>query len=128
MEDTVEVRVEAFDDRSDTDEQGLYAHIYVGANLHFSDGGDTLVLRLYDDEPGVAHLVSPPGWRPDVVGGRLFSHAVAYLRQRRAVVTIQVYDPGDGGFRPLREAISAARRLGLPLPPLDVLRDLEAAT
>lgn len=120
----MEVRVEPFDDRSEPDEHGFYEYIYVGTNLHFSEDGEPVTFRLDDDEPGVATLVAPPGWRPDVYAGALFRDAIAYMRERRAVEAIHVHHPGGKGFRPLNEAVDAARQLGLKVPPDDTIRDL----
>jgi hypothetical protein len=124
----VKVCTVPFDDRSEPDAHGRYEYIYVGANVRFDAGGETLSFRVYNDEPGVATLVSPPGWRPDVYAGSLFGDAVVYLRERHGVRAIHVDHPGTGTFGPFAEAAESARRLGLPLPPDSVIRDLGATT
>jgi hypothetical protein len=124
----VEVRTEPFDDRSEPEADGLYEYIYVGANVHFDADGETLTFRLYDDEPGRAALVAPPGWRPDVYAGSLFRDAVVYLRERHGVGAVHVYHSETGTLALFGDAVDSAQRLGLPLPSDAVVRDLGATT
>ena len=120
----MKVRTERFDDRSEPDVNGLHEYIYVGANVHFDAGAETLTFRLYDDEAGLATLVDPPGWQSDLYAGTLFRDAVAFLRAEHAINRINVYHPACGSFAPLAEAAESALKLGLPVPPDDVLQDL----
>jgi hypothetical protein len=110
----VKVRKTTFDDRSEPDEQGFYEYIYVGANYAFSEAGQTIVFRCYNDTPEAASLVDPIGWCPEVYTGALFRNAAAYLREHAGVTRVKVLDPTPPGrgFVSLSEATAAAARHG----------------
>jgi hypothetical protein len=110
----VETRSEPFDERSEPNADGAYDWVYRGTHFHFATGAEELVFRCYDDEMGVATLVSPSGWKPEVYRGALFQQAVAFLHAQESVLTVYVADPESGAFSPLADASAAARRLGLP--------------
>jgi hypothetical protein len=110
----VETRSEPFDERSEPDADGAYDWVYRGMHFHFATGAEELIFRCYDEEMGVAALVSPSGWRPEVYRGALFRQAVAFLHAQESVHTVHVADPESGAFSPLADASAAARRLGLP--------------
>ena len=108
----MDVSIEPFDDRSEPNADGSYEYIYVGAAYAFTEGGQRLVFRRYDDQPAVADLVDPIHWRPDVSASSLFREATAYLRDHLGVTCVLVLDPTPPGrgFVPLAEAIGLMRR------------------
>ncbi len=115
----MEIHREDFDEHSDPDANGLYEWRYVGTSWRFVDAGLELCFRRYADEPTVATLISPPGWRPDVFASALFQQTRAWLRAHEQIEIVQVYHPPTGTFRPLVESLAAARALGLSTAPLD---------
>jgi len=117
----IQVQREDFDDHSEQGPDGLYEWRYRGTVWSFSSAGVELRFRRYLDEPTIATLLSPTGWRPDVLASSLFQEACEWLREREQIAIIQIYHPPTGTYRPLAESIDAARRLGLPTDSLGSL-------
>ena len=110
----MQIHTSEFDDHCEPNAEGLYEWRYVGTQWVFVGADAELCFRRYRDEPQLATLVSPPGWRADVFASSLFKDASAWLREHEGVDTIQVYNPASGTFAPFAAALAAARARGLP--------------
>jgi phospholipase/lecithinase/hemolysin len=94
------VRLEAFLDRSEPNDDGSYDHWYEGEDVYFEfGGGRSLRARRYVDTPTEAALFfSDVGPTEDDAETR---QAVEWLREAGAA-TVSVLGAPDGGYRPLR--------------------------
>jgi hypothetical protein len=112
------VVVEKFDDRSEQNPDGTYDFIYVGAVYSFELSDSRLLFRTYDDEPGIASLVDPIKWCPEIYDTKMFQDCTDYLRDHSSVHTIHVCDPTPPGrgFIPIATAVQLARSAGLTVP------------
>ena len=106
---------EPFDDRSVPNANGMCEFMYVGTYYAFCDRGDKLAFRLYRDEPGIAHLLHPVYWKPQLDTTELFRQSKEYLRSNEGVKEIQVFSPLNfrGGPLSMEKAIELALTAGL---------------
>ena len=97
----MELRLEAFDDRSELGRDGTYEWAYKGVNFHFVEGLETLTFRRYEVDSQVATLIAPGGWQPSLYASVFFRAAVRLLRDQQNIQSIHVADPESGIFAPL---------------------------
>jgi hypothetical protein len=111
----VEVDKQQFEDKGEATETTECSYYYSGYNYRFSDATNQLAARVYDDEPGIAHIQS-------------------WLDGDKKILPVPTVDslPADSGFfravlyhfiqREQCERIEVLTRKDPPYQPIDLAR------